>query len=118
MGSILDSIVKKSLISGPESVSSQYISEMVTIGGIEEAFIVSLSYDGGDGSVDMDLYLDISIDGENFSPILAAQNITEDSGSHIWDIVGTGAVYCRIRIEVNAGSMDLQSARLSGKRRH
>jgi hypothetical protein len=69
-------------------------------------------------AVNMDLYLDISIDGENFSPILPAQNITDDSGSHIWDIVGTGAVYCRIRIEVNGGSMNLQSARLSGKRRH
>lgn len=118
MGAVLDSIVKKLFISGTESVSSQFISEVATIGGIEEAFVVSLSYDGGDGSVNMDLYLDISIDGENFSPILPAQNITEDSGSHIWDIVGTGAVYCRVRIEVTGGSIDLQSARLSGKRRH
>lgn len=118
MGSVLDSIVKKVFISGTESVSSQFISEVADIGGIEEAFVVSMSYNNGDGLVDMDLFLDISIDGVNFSPILPAQNITDDSGSHMWDIVGTGAVYCRMRIEVNAGSMDLQSVQLSGKRRH
>lgn len=116
--SVLDSIVKSNLIETTESVSAQFISDIVNIGGIEEAFIVSLSYDGGDGAVDMNLYLDVSIDGENFSPILPAQNITEDSGSHIWDIVGTGAVFCRVRIEVTAGSMDVQSVKLSGKRRH
>jgi hypothetical protein len=113
----LDSLIKIDIVSAPETVSSQFISEVSDVGGVEEAFFVSLAYNGG-SSVNMDLYLEVSIDGENFSPLLPAQNIVDDSGSHMWDIIGTGAEFCRVRIEVNSGSIELQSIKLSGKRRH
>lgn len=121
MGAILDSIVKKNFITGTEIVASgdEFITDVAKIGGVEEAFVVSLSYEGPPGGVvNADLYLEISIDGVNFSPILEAQNVTDESGSHIWDIIGTGATFCRVRVANQADPIDLLSIKLSGKRRH
>jgi hypothetical protein len=117
MGQVLDSIIKHEFIEVPEIVSTQFVSDAFDISGVEEAFTVSLTYDNG-GSVNMELFMDISIDGTNFVPIDSPQNIIDNTGTHMWDIGGSGATFCRIRIEVNSGSIDVQNITLSGKRRH
>jgi hypothetical protein len=117
MGFVLDSILKHEFLAIPETVSSQFITESFDISGVEESFTVSLTYDNG-STVNMDLYMDISVDGTNYVPIDSPQNITDATGTHIWDIGGSGATFCRIRIEVNTGSIDVQNITFSGKRRH
>jgi hypothetical protein len=117
VGFVLDSIIKHEFIEFTESVSSQFISEPFDISGVDQAFTVSLTYDNG-STVSMDLYMDISVDGTNYVPIDSPENITDTTGTHIWDVGGSGATFCRIRIEVNTGSIDVQNITLTGKRRH
>ncbi len=117
MGYVLDSIIKHEFIDALETVSFQFITESFDISGVDQAFTVSLTYDNG-STVNMDLYLDISVDGVNYVPIDSPQNITDTTGTHIWDVGGSGATFCRVRIEVNTGSIDVQKISLTGKRRH
>ena len=67
----------------------------------------------------MVIKLEASVDGENFSEITDSdQNITDSTGTHIYDIAGSGVIYIRVKIEVNTGSIDIDKLIYSGKRRH
>lgn len=76
-----------------------------------------MDYDGG-ASVNMNLYLQGSVDGVTFADISAPQSIVTDDGTHIWDVSGTGMSFLRVRIEVLGGSMNIQKIIYSAKRRH
>ena len=67
----------------------------------------------------MTLKLEGSVDGENFSEITdSEQTISDPTGSHIWDIAGTGLIYLRVKVEVTTGSIDVDRILYSAKRRH
>jgi hypothetical protein len=118
MGQVLDGILKKT-IEENFTVNTEYLSERIDIDNREQEFSIQLNYSNGDGSVDMTIKLEASIDGENFSEITDSdQSITDDTGTHIYDIAGSGVIYLRVKIEVNAGSIDIDELLYSAKRRH
>jgi len=117
MGNVLDGILKKT-IEDSFTVNVDYISERFDIDNREQDFSIQINYSDGVG-VDMIFYLEGSIDGENFSEITnSRQPVSDPSGTHIWDISGSGVVWFRVGIIVNAGSINLNKILYSGKRRH
>ena len=118
MGFDLDSILQKVILEGPESVNADFTSDSLDISDREGEFAVTLDYSNG-SSVNMVLYLQASTDNIVFADVTdGEQAITDDTGTHIWDIAGTGAQWIRVRIQVLGGSMDIDSIRFDGKRRH
>jgi hypothetical protein len=118
MGFILDTVLRKVVLDGPETVNADFESESFDISKAESSFAVTFNYDSG-SSVNMNLYLQVSTDNSTFVDVDgSSQNISDASGTHIWDVDGSGAVYARVRIEVVTGSIDIQSIYFDGKRRH
>lgn len=118
MGFILDGILKK-IVEQNKTVNTEYVSERIDIDNREDEFSIQVLYSNGNGSVDMVIKLEASVDGVNFSEITDSdQLITDDSGSHIYDVFGSGVIYIRVKIEVNSGSIDIDKILYSGKRRH
>lgn len=117
MGFVLDGILKKNIDSDID-VNSEYLSPAIDIDNREDDFAVQLEYDNGN-TVDMSLFLEVSLDGVNFSSILESEQvITDPSGSHIWDVSGSGVTYLRVKVEVRSGSITVNRISYSGKRRH
>lgn len=117
MSFVLDGILKK-IIDSDVTINSNYTSDKFDVDNREEEFAVQFIYDSGI-NVDMTLTLEGSVDGINFSEISdSSQVITDASGSHIWDIAGTGLIYLRVAVTVNTGSIDVSRILYTGKRRH
>ena len=116
MSRVLDAILVKEMCSYPTTVNTNFTSDVVEIDNREDAFTVQLNYNNG-SSVDMDLNLEYSSDGINFV-VAKTQNITDDTGTHLWDIEDTGSRYLRVTITVNSGSIDVTRMLYSGRRRH
>jgi hypothetical protein len=115
---VLDIILLKELITTPVTVNSSYESEIIDISFTENDFSIQLVYDGGI-DVDMEVFIAVSNDKVNFPRIpLSAQAIEDDSGSIVFDVASSGAVYMRVEIDVNGGSIDLQKISYRAKRRH
>lgn len=118
MSNILDAIVKRKLVDGPESISSDFTTNSMDISGVENTFSVQVDYSNGVG-LDMDLYLEVSTNGQSFSRVSESlQNVTDATGTHIWDVSEMGVNYLRIALVVNSGSCDVDEIEVSGKRRH
>lgn len=118
MGNVLDAILQEDIVSGPETINSTQYLPIFDVSKAESDFSIQFTYDNG-SSVNMNLSLEISTDKVNFVTLTGSiQNITDSSGSHIWDVQGTGTIWARVYIEVTAGSIDLQRLQFSGKRRH
>ena len=114
--SVLDIILIEEIIDSPVTVNTDFTSDSIDISWREGEFSVQVVYDNG-SSVDMDLILEVSGDNVNFSP-METQNVTDNDGSHIWDVPGTGTSFLRVSIIVNSGSMDVQRILYQAKRRH
>jgi len=118
MGFVLDHILKKIITAGPETVNADFESNSIDISDREDEFAVTLDYSNG-SSVGMSLFLQVSTDNIVFADVDGSeQAITDDTGTHIWDIAGTGATYLRVRIAHSSGSIDIDEIRYTGKRRH
>lgn len=116
MGNRLDTLLIKELIDSPETVNTNYSSEVIDNTFREAEFAIQIDYDNG-SSVDMDIELQYSNDNVNFVTA-ATQNVTDPTGTHMFDVFGSGASYVRVAIIVNSGSIDLQSILYTAKRRH
>lgn len=118
MGFILDSIRLKEMLEGTETVNVEWTSPSVSLDDRENEFSIQVNYENG-SSPNMSLVLQISSDNINFSDIVeSVQAISDASGSHIWDIAGSGALYARVKIVVAAGSIDVTRIFYAGKQRH
>jgi hypothetical protein len=118
MGAVLDAILKRVLVRGPLTVNTDFISPVLDLDGRENEFSLQLVYENGN-SVDIDLSIEVSSDGVNFVQLADSfQNISDDSGTHIWDIAGTGTSYLRVAMTVNSGSIDIVNLISVMKRRH
>lgn len=118
MGFILDSIRLKEIIEGTESINMDWVSPSVSLDNREGEFSVSFFYENG-SAVDMTLWLQISSDNINFADLTNTdQIITDSSGTHIWDIAGSGALFLRVKVEVTAGAIDITRIFYAGKQRH
>lgn len=116
--SVLDVIRKKNLIDAPESVSTDWASPSVSLDDREDEFSIQVNYENG-VSPAMSFILQISSDNVNFADIVeSAQSVTDASGSHIWDIAGSGALYARVKIAVTSGALDVTRIFYAAKQRH
>lgn len=119
MSGVLDSIVKKKLIESPETISSDFSTDFIDMSGVEESYSISLSYSNGDGSVDMTFFLEVAVTKGVFVPIQDTEfDITDDSGTMVWEVVGRGVNFCRVGVTVNAGQLTIDAVEYSGNRRH
>jgi hypothetical protein len=118
MSFILDNIRLKEVISEPQTVNVDWVSPSISLDNREDEFSISVYYENG-SSVDMVLSLQFSADNVNFGEVTESlQAITSDSGTHMWDVAGSGAPYVRVKIAVNSGSIDVTRIFYSGKQRH
>lgn len=118
MGQVLDSIIKNKFVEGPFAVSSDYTTEFFDISGQEGSLSIQVDYSDGVG-LDMDLYIEVSTNSQAFVRIdESLQNVTDPTGTHIWDLSEIGVAYIRIAFVVNSGSCNLDEVILSAKRRH
>jgi hypothetical protein len=118
MSFVLDSIRLKELLESPESVSADWVSPVVSLDNREGEFSIMILYQNGI-SPSMSLILQISSDNVNFADVTeSVQSVSDESGSHIWDIAGSGALYLRVKIAVASGSLEVSRIIYSGKQRH
>jgi hypothetical protein len=118
MPAILDAILKKDILIGPETVNAEFFSPSIDIDNREDEFGVLFSYENG-ASVNMTLWLQVSPDNITWFDVADSdQLITDPSGNHFWDVAGTGASFLRVRVEVASGSIDISKIFYSAKRRH
>jgi len=116
--SVLDTILKKDILVGPEAVNADFESPSLDIDNREAEFGVLFSYENG-ASVNMTLWLQVSTDNQNWFDVADSdQVITDSTGNHFWDIAGTGASYLRVKVVVTSGSIDISRITYNGKRRH
>jgi len=105
--SVIDQIRKRQLLSAPETVNTDWTSDSTSLDDRAGAFSLSVKYENGTG-VNMKVYVQLSNDDEAFGDIEESEVvITDNSGTVIFDLEGSGAQYARIRIEVTAGSIDV-----------
>jgi hypothetical protein len=118
MSFILDAIRLKEILQGAQTVNVEWYSPSFSLDDRENEFSIQINYDSG-VAPNMSFTLQISSDNINFANITeSVQNISDTSGSHIWDIAGSGALYARIKIAVSAGSIDVTRIFYAGKQRH
>lgn len=118
MGFILDAIRRIEVLEDSETVILNWESPSITLDNREGEFSISLFYENG-SSVDMILKLQISNDNVNFADLPdTEQQITDNAGMHIWDIAGSGALWVRVAIAVNSGSIDVSKILYVGRQRH
>ena len=118
MSNVLDNIIIREPVSSTETVNTTTTFDPVDMTFKEAAFAIQLVYDNG-SSVNMTLFLEVSLDGVNYSRITDAdQAITDSSGSHIWEIADGASTFMRVGVEVTAGSIDVNSVRYTMRRRH
>lgn len=118
MGFILDSIRLKEILEGTETVNVEWFSPSVSLDDRENEFSIQVNYENG-VAPNMSFILQISSDNVNFADITeSVQAVSDTSGSHIWDIAGSGALYARVKIAVTAGSIDVTRIFYAGKQRH
>lgn len=118
MSFILDAIRLKEVIEGTETVNVDWVSPSFSLDDREDEFSIQVNYANG-SAPNMSLILQISSDNVNFADITeSAQPISDSSGSHIWDIAGSGALYARVKVAVSAGSIDVTRIFYAGKQRH
>ena len=118
MGFILDAIRLKELLEQSEPVSMDWTSPSVSLDDRENEFSITVNYDNGSG-FSANLILQVSNDDINFADIVeSSQSVTDNSGVHIWDIAGSGALYARVKVAVSAGSVDITRIFYAAKQRH
>lgn len=118
MGQILDSIRLKEMLEGTETVNVEWFSPSISLDDREDEFSIQINYANG-VAPSMSFILQISSDNVNFADITeSVQAVSDASGSHIWDIAGSGALYARVKIAVASGSIDVTRIFYAGKQRH
>ena len=118
MSFVLDSIRLKEILDGAETVNAEWFSPSFSLDNREDEFSIQINYDNG-VSPNMSFILQVSSDNINFGDIIeSTQAVSTTSGSHIWNIAGSGALYARIKIAVLAGSLDVTRIFYAGKQRH
>jgi len=118
MAQVLDAIIKKKMVEGPVTVDVTTLSTVIDMSGVENSFAIQLNYENG-VALNVDISLEVSVNGNDFSEIpTSIQNLTDATGTHIWDIAELGTNYIRVKMVVNAGSFDVLDVNFSGKRRH
>ena len=117
MSNVLDHILKKDLFD-TTTMNGNFTSDSFEIDRAEGGFMVTITLDAGNGSVDMNFSLEYSSDNVSFSEDLdSIQTFTDDDGSILYDVLDTNATYGRIKIIHTAGSIDA-SAKFTAQRRH
>jgi hypothetical protein len=118
MSNVLDAIRLKEILDGTETVNVDWFSPSFSLDNREAEFSIQITYENG-SSPNMSFILQISSDNINFADITeSVQAISDASGSHIWDIAGSGALYARVRVAVASGSIDVTRIFYAGKQRH
>jgi hypothetical protein len=115
---VLDMILVDELVDTPTSVSTDFVTRASDITYKEDAFGIQVNYSGG-VNVNMTLSLEVSLDGINYSEISdSLQVITDDTGSHIWDLNDSGTHFMRVKITVIAGTINVDRIVIQMRRRH
>lgn len=113
-----DQIKKYELISGPETVNGEWSSKSQQLDDRFGAFSVFVKYENG-VSVDMSIAIQLSNNNEDWATVdETIVPVTDDSGTVLYDINGSGTQYLRVLITVNGGSIDVVQIRLTAGQFH
>ena len=123
MAQPLDAIIRKDLLGSRdddgttnyETINADGNTIYEDVSGSEQGFLVSVTYANG-VTPNVEFALEGSLDGISFGPI-NTKTVTDDSGSHTWDIAQSNSNFVRVAWTVSAGSVDIY-VQLSAKRRH
>lgn len=117
----LDKIRKKDLVPTAVTVNTDWATESASLDNRAGAFSLSIKYENGSGGVNMTTWLEMSITGEDGSWAQVADTdivITDNDGTIIYDVDGSGSQFVRIAIVVTSGSIDVVSGLYSASQYH
>lgn len=128
MGFVLDATLKKKTMEDTEVVAGGVneikYSDNIDVSRVEDAMSIQLEYiqgiaTGPEETFGATLSLEMTTNGQSWVQIPSSvQTVSDETGTHLWDIKDTGTVTLRVRVEVSQGSMLVKSVSFSGKRRH
>lgn len=124
MGFVLDVTLKKKTMEDTPVVAGVIgYSDLIDVSRVEDAMSIQLEYIDGIAGVGetfgATLSLEMTTNGQSWVQIPSSvQAVSDETGTHLWDIKATGTVTLRVRVEVSQGSMLVKSVSFSGKRRH
>jgi hypothetical protein len=98
------------------TINTTYTSSSTDVSNLEDGYSYAIGWTNG-ASLDVDITLQVSLDDENYVTVTdSTQNITDNIGTHIYDVTGTSIRYARIVLTVNSGSADF-TIKFNGKSR-
>lgn len=90
-----------------ETINDNYVAKFIDVSETALSYVIQFDYRNGSGDVDIILAVEASADGVSFAPFTEnTVNITDDLGTIIFDVAGSGAEFVRLAIEHTAGSFD------------
>ena len=111
-------ILVDELITTATTVNTDFVTKASDITYKQDAFAIQMNYNNGT-SVNMTVYLEVSLDGVNYAPITESlQVITDSSGTVIYDLEDSGAHYMRLGVTVVTGSIDINLVTIQMRRNH
>jgi hypothetical protein len=116
----IDMIRRLDLLEAPETVTTDWSSPIFSLDNRFGPLSISVRYEGGTGA-DMNVYVQMSNtdDPADFASITETQvPINDASGNIVYDLNGTGVQFCRIFVQVNAGTIDVTQIRYIGQQAH
>ena len=114
----LDQIRKKQLLEAPETITTDWVSPSCSLDNRVGAFSLSFKYING-SAVNMKVYVQLSNDDLEYGELEESEAvITEDTGTVLFDMEGSGAAYIRISIVVTSGSIDAVELRFNASQFH
>lgn len=114
----LDQIRRYVLIDTPETVNANWASPSCSLDNRMGAFSLFLKYSDG-VSVNMTVKIQLSDNNEDWADVdESAVTLSDDTGSVLYDIDGSGTQFIRVFITVTAGSIDVTELRFTGSQLH
>ena len=115
--SVLDAILKKHMIQGPETIGDGDYSSVVDIDNREGEFGIQVNYVNG-VNPNITVTVETSVDGVSFVAVVDSDQLISDaSGTLLYDVAGMGPSFIRLAF-AGTGSLDITNAIYSARRRH
>lgn len=115
--SVLDNVIRQVIID--REINTTSYTDRFNLGLFEESCSASITWVLG-SSFSATLTLEVSMRDDNSDWVTftdSEQNVSGETGTHVYDIGPTGVPWGRIKIEVSAGTAYINGQYL-GKRRH
>lgn len=116
MGFVLDAILKENVMED-QIINSESFSDSVDVTFAETGYLLDVSWEDG-SSLDFYLYIQVSSDDIDWVDLPnSEQQITGETGTHLYDVTDSNVNFVRVKFTPNSGSGTFNIT-YTAKRRH